>query len=160
MNRTERAGIPDIEALVQMRMAYLREDSGYEEKDHNDPIRTALPEYFLHHLNRDLFCYVIREADEIVSCAFLLVQEKPMSPSFPNGKTGTLLNVYTKPAYRKRGYARQIMQRLTADAEKMELCTLELKSTEDGYPLYCSAGFAEDHSYRLMKWKNRHVTGE
>ncbi len=37
----------------------------------------------------------------------LLIVEKPMSPSFITGKTGTVLNVYTKPEYRNKGYAKK-----------------------------------------------------
>ena len=33
-----------------------------------------------------------------------------MSPAFINGKTGTVLNVYTCPDYRHKGYARLIME--------------------------------------------------
>jgi len=70
--------------------------------------------------NKDLFAYVIREEKTIVSCAFLLVIEKPMSPAFINGKTGTILNVFTRESYRRKGYARKIMDVLLAEAKAME----------------------------------------
>ena len=70
--------------------------------------------------------------------------------------TGTVLNVYTRPACRRRGYGRAVMKALLAEAQAMELCSVELKATEDGVPLYKAVGFEDDSSeYRLMKWKNR-----
>ena len=45
-----------------------------------------------------------------------LMVEKPLSPMFITGRTGTVLNVYTKPAYRHRGYAKKIMEKLLLDA--------------------------------------------
>jgi GNAT superfamily N-acetyltransferase len=84
-------------------------------------IRNNLPGYIREHLKKDLFAYVIREDDTIVSCAFLLIVMKPMSPAFINGKTATVLNVYTLPAYRRRGYARILMNAIIADAKELNI---------------------------------------
>ncbi len=156
--RIDLAGKEDIKALVSQRLAYLSEERGGLSEREAESIRRQLPAYFENHLNRDLFAYVIRKNEEIAACAFLLVVEKPMSPSFPNGRTGTVLNVYTSPAYRKRGYAGTILNRLLDDAKKKQLSVIELKSTEDGYALYRSNGFTDDVSgYHFMKWLNREL---
>lgn len=152
----EYAKTADIAALTELRLAYLEEDHGKLSEDESEIIRRDLPEYFGRNLNQNLFCYLIREQEEIAACAFLLVIEKPMSPAFITGKTGTVLNVYTKPVYRHKGYARQIMERLLADAAGKNLSVVELKSTEDGYRLYQSVGFVDDvPEYHLMKWYNK-----
>ena len=147
----EKAGREDIEALVKMRLAYLTQDHGGLSEHEGITIQRELPGYFQAHLGKDLFAYVIREGRAIVSCALLLVTEKPMSPAFLNGRTGTVLNVYTCPAYRHRGYARMIMEMLLTEAKELGLSVVELKSTEDGYRLYQSVGFADDASkYQRM----------
>ncbi|MBO4887065.1 MAG: GNAT family N-acetyltransferase [Firmicutes bacterium] len=149
----EKARPKDINALVELRLAYLQEDNGKLEEETVRKIRQSLPKYYRDTLNKDLFVYLIRENEEIVSCAFLLVVIKPMSPSFINGKTGTVLNVYTRPAARRKGYARKIMNTLIEDAAKMALSRIELKATEDGYPLYKAVGFLDDHEkYHNMTW--------
>ena len=151
----QKARISDIDTLVDLRIQYLTEDHGRLEKQDTETIAKKLPEYFWAHLGKDMFCYIVRDGKEIVSCAFLLVIEKPMSPAFINGKTGTVLNVYTQPAHRHKGYAGFIMKELISDARKMALCTIELKATDAGYSLYRSAGFVDDVSkYHLMKWKD------
>ena len=150
----EKAGIDDIGELAELRLDYLAEDNGSLGHDDAETIRNSLPGYFQDHLDRDLFAYVIRENGIIVSCAFLLIVMKPMSPAFINGKTATVLNVYTRPACRRRGYARMIMDALMADAKEKDVVIVELKATADGYALYRSAGFEDDHTkYHLMKWK-------
>lgn len=152
--QVEKAGADDIYALVKMRLDYLLEDNGSLNDSDVTAIKKDLPDYYKDHINNDLFIYVIREDQIIVSCAFLLVIEKPMSPAFINGRTGTVLNVYTCPSYRHRGYARKIMETLLAEAKKLQLSVVDLKSTDDGYHLYTSAGFADDRSkYHPMKWK-------
>ena len=153
--KVEKARGSDIGPLVQLRMDYLREDLGSLDEKDAGAIAENLPAYFRAHLDRDLFCYIVRDGGEIVSCAWLLVVEKPMSPAFLNGKTGTVFNVYTRPAFRRKGYAGALIAALIADAKRMDLCSVELKATDAGVPLYLSAGFAEEHSgYRRMKWKN------
>ncbi|MDE6389218.1 MAG: GNAT family N-acetyltransferase [Lachnospiraceae bacterium] len=152
----EKANIEDVALLTELRLAYLNEDHGELSKNDVEIIRRDLPDYFKKNLNQNIFCYLIRENEEIVACAFLLVVEKPMSPAFINGRTGTVLNVYTKPQYRHKGYAKGIMNKLLSDAEEKNISVVELKSTEDGYRLYQSVGFVEEASkYHTMKWYNQ-----
>ncbi len=152
--REGKAGLTDVDALTELRLDYLIEDNGSLEHSDAETIRNNLPKYFREHLNKDLSVYVIREDDIIVSCAFLLIVMKPMSPAFINGKTATVLNVYTRPAYRHRGYARMLMDAMIDDAKEQNIDVIELKATEDGYHLYRSVGFEDDRTkYHLMKWK-------
>lgn len=102
----EKATVQDISILTELRIAYLQEDLGQITDADLELISASLPTYYEKHLNRDLMVYVVRDETDIVSCAFLLIVEKPMSPSFITGRTGTVLNVYTKPKYRKKGYAK------------------------------------------------------
>lgn len=150
----EKATIQDISALTDLRIAYLQEDLGsIDEKDLN-LIQASLSPYYKKHLNQDLLVYVARDGNDIVSCMFLLIVEKPMSPSFITGKTGTVLNVYTKPEYRHRGYAKQLMNMMLEDAIAQNVSVIELKSTDEGYSLYKSVGFedviTQYHNMRIV----------
>lgn len=152
----EKANATDIDELVELRIAYLTEDNGALDRVVEESIRTDLPGYYASHLGKDLHAYAIREGGRIDSCAFLIVVEKPMSPAFMSGKTGIVLNVYTRPESRRQGHARKLMEAMLADAKAMDLAVIELKATDDGYPLYRSVGFADDNSkYHQMKWVNR-----
>lgn len=152
----ENAKSTDIAMLTELRVAYLEEDYGKLSEDDINEIRRNLPNYFERNLNQTIFCYLIREKEEIAACAFLLVVEKPMSPAFITGRTGTVLNVYTKPRYRHKGYAKKIMDKLLLDAGEKNLSVVELKSTEAGYQLYKSVGFTDEVSkYHIMKWYNQ-----
>lgn len=69
------------------------------------------------------------------------------------GRRGIVLNVYTKPEYRKKGYAKKIMNMMLEDAKAENVSIIELKATEDGYSLYRSVGFedvvAKYHNMRI-----------
>lgn len=150
-----KATMEDIDQLTELRLAYLTEDhGGLEEKD-IEIIKRDLPDYFVRNLNKTIYGYIARNDREIIACALLLVIEKPMSPAFITGRTGTVLNVYTKTEYRHNGHARQVMNMLMEDVSDMGLSVVELKATEDGYRLYRSLGFRDTTSkYHLMNWSN------
>ena len=80
-----------IYSLYGFLLIYLQEDLGEITDTDLELIKSSLPSYYEKHLNNDLLVYVARDEDDIVSCAFLLIVEKPMSPSFITGKTGTVV---------------------------------------------------------------------
>lgn len=128
-----KATIKDIGVLTDLRTAYLQEDLGAISGKDLELMKSTLPSYYEKHLNKDLMAYVVRHEMDIVSCAFLLIVEKPMSPSFITGKTGTVLNVYTKPEYRNNGCAKKLMTMMLEDSKAEGMSVIELKATEDGY---------------------------
>lgn len=149
----ENANINDISALVELRIAYLLEDYGNLAENKLTIIINNLYGYFQEHLNKDLLVFICRDKNKIVSCCFLCVTEKPSNPTFINGKTGTILNVYTKPEYRKKGIAGNLLKMLLAESEKIGLDFVELKATDSGYNLYKSIGFEDVMSkYHNMKY--------
>lgn len=99
------------------------------------------------------YCKNYEACGEIVGCCFLLVTEKPANPNFINGLTGTVLNVYVKPEYRRQGIAKRMLENLLKDAKEMGLDYVELKSTEEGHELYKGLGFEDEVSryYRMKK---------
>lgn len=149
----EKATTNDINELTNLRIAYIQEDLGDVESTNLEAMRKSLPDYYSRHLNNDLYVYIARNDNgEIASCAFLLIVEKPASPAFITGKTGTVLNVYTKPEHRHNGYAKKLMEMMLEDTAKEHLSVVELKATEDGYQLYKSVGFEEVVSkYHVMR---------
>ena len=150
----EHAVAADAGALTELRLAYLAEDLGEMPEAEVVALRRQLPGYFRKSLGKSLFGYVAREGGEIAACALMLIMEKPMSPAFSNGRTGMVLNVYTRPAFRRQGHARRLMGLMLADARALELSAVDLKATEAGEPLYRSLGFADSgQKYKNLTWR-------
>lgn len=139
----------DIASLVALRLEYLRADYSVLPKEVEQVLRAQLPLYFSRHLGKDCHVYLAEEHQSAVSCAFLIVLEKPANPTFPTGKVGTVMNVYTRPVYRRRGFACALLEQLISDARKMDLSYLELKATEQGLHLYQRLGFNKEISRYL-----------
>ena len=78
----EKAGINDLTHLVELRTDYLLEDYGSIPDEKLTAIKHNLPEYFRKHLDKDLFVFVCRDEEHIVSCCFLYISEKPAFQTF------------------------------------------------------------------------------
>ena len=103
--------------------------------------------------NTDLFAFLCRVDGTAAGCCLLYISEKPANPTFINGRTGSVLNVYTRPQFRRRGIAGKLMGMLLSEAGRLGLDFVELKSTDVGYPLYKSVGFEDAVSkYHNMKF--------
>ena len=70
--------------------------------------------------------------------------------SVAQGCQGIVLNVYTEPAFRRRGLARRLMQEVLAWAKETRLDSLVLHAVPDGRPLYEQMGFGATNEMRFM----------
>ncbi|BBF44043.1 histone acetyltransferase HPA2 and related acetyltransferases [Lachnospiraceae bacterium KM106-2] len=147
-----RAKKGEIEALVELRLAYFAA-TGRGQDEEIEQVKKQLPDYFARHVEKDLFCYIAEEEGRLIGSAFLIVIEKPANLSFPHGRVGTVLNVYTDKEYRNKGIAKNLMKMLIEDGKKMGLDYVSLEATKAGYPVYKKVGFQEEKSeYISMKY--------
>lgn len=147
------AQLDDIRQLVELRIACIAEDLGRIQPEPLKAMREQIPQYFSAHLNRDAFAFVAQNADEIVSVALLLVKERPASPRFVHGKVAEVLNVYTKPAFRRLGCATRLMQMLLEHARENGVDRVDLSATAEGRAVYSKLGFKEaDDGYTAMRF--------
>ena len=138
--------------LADIRIKYLREDFPEMTDAEAAKIKARLPRYYADHLNCDFFAYLAEDGGKLVGSAFLTVGEFPPNTNFPKGRVGTVLNVFVESDYRRQGIATELMKLLIADAKALELEYVELKASEEGYPLYKKLGFEETVSpFKPMK---------
>lgn len=137
-----KASFADIDTLIMLRIGYLAEDIGLSPEE-EAAIKTQLVSYFTKHIGDD-FIAVIAEADgRAVSTAFLVITEKPANPFFLNGKTATILNVYTVPEYRRLGIAKRVVSQIIDFAKQSNVSSIDLNASAAGKPLYNMLGFRE-----------------
>ena len=146
------ASVEDLEALCRLRIDYLVADRGSLSADEEAAVRKQLQDYIPRCLGRSFVAVLAEVHGKVASTAFLAVAEKPANPAFITGLTGTLLNVLTYPAYRRRGLATKVLVRIIEEAKRLGLSSIELSATQEGRPLYEKLGFAEPRSdYTPMK---------
>lgn len=147
------AVLSDIEQIIRMRLAYIRDDFGPQTPETEKTIENQLKDYFRIHLGKDCFVFAAKENETIVATAFLVIVEKPANPRFLHGKIGDVLNVYTVPEKRRQGIAGKLMKMMIDYGQKLDLDFIELKATADGYSLYKKLGFEDSPcGYKEMKY--------
>lgn len=68
-----------------------------------------MKQYVLKHTEKDLFSFGMIENRKIISIvSFLLIDYAPSIGS--DGKELYIFNVYTKPSYRRKGYAKKVLK--------------------------------------------------
>ncbi|MBR5371920.1 MAG: GNAT family N-acetyltransferase [Oscillospiraceae bacterium] len=147
----------DIPELCRMRLAYFEDDFGALPEQLLTEINAQLPAYFAEHLGKDCIAPVASLPDgTLCACALLCVETKPANPFFPNGKSGTVLGVFTMPESRHKGYASKVMQMLIDWAKANDLSIVRLSATAEGKCVYEKLGFfVKEHRYTDMELKMR-----
>ena len=155
MNMTfDRATKGDIPQLIRLRLAYMEDDFGSIPEKEKSCIEKQLPDYFERKLGKELFAFVARDGDKIVSVALLLTKTAAFIAAVNGGFCGELLNVFTQGEYRGKGLATALIKNLIAFAREKGLCRLDLSATDAGYGLYEKLGFKEkENRYRDMRLK-------
>ena len=61
----------------------------------------------------------------------------------PSGNKAYIMNLYTNPAYRRRGIATKILDMLVNDSKEKGITAISLEATVMGRPLYEKYGFTK-----------------
>jgi ribosomal protein S18 acetylase RimI-like enzyme len=142
------ASVADLDLLVELRLEYIRADLAELTGPQEAAIAAQLRMWIPASLSVRFFAVLALVDQMPASVAMLAVNEYPANPRFPNGRVGTVLNVWTRPAHRRRGLATALLREVIELGGRLGLSKLELLSSEAGQALYAGLGFvpsADDH---------------
>lgn len=136
-----RLAIPDDRAeLVRLRKIQLI-DEGIEP---SIDIDAELNAFFRDMLgNGTLIEWLVLDGNEIIATAAIMWVRFPPSYTNPDGRRGYITNMYTHPAYRKRGIASFLLTKLVQEARSAGVMKLWLGASTLGRPVYQRFGFAD-----------------
>jgi GNAT superfamily N-acetyltransferase len=86
---------------------------------------------------------------QIVSGGAVYIVLWPGNPADRLQKRAFIINVYTEPAYRKRGIARSLVETMAAWCRGQGFHSVRLHASDMGRPLYEAIGFQPTHEMRL-----------
>ena len=94
------------------------------------------------------------DIEELIQLRIAYIIEMPANSVLLNGLYGDVLSVYTVPEYRGKGLCTTLMKNLIEHSKKLRLGRIDLKATDDGYPIYEKVGFKEvEARYRDMRYE-------
>lgn len=137
-----KADITDIPQLIYLRLQFLKEIYPKADNSQDDQLKDHLRSYLTEHLSHDNFVNWFADKDgEVVGSAGIVFYNQP--PLYHNleGKVAYILNVYTLPAYRRRGIAKTLLQKIMAEAKRRNTGKVSLHTSKEGRALYEQFGF-------------------
>lgn len=141
----------DIPALVRLRMALFCELGELDEPLADGALWQATEAYFSAAARDGSARSWLVEVDgEAVACGTLALFVRPPYPGNLAGREAYLLNMYTLPAWRKRGMASALLDVMAAYARELRLGKLWLHASEEGRPLYERLGFVANPA--CLEW--------
>ena len=81
------------------------------------------------------------DGGETVGGAGATIIPWPPGPRYPGTKLAFVYNVYTEPAHRRRGLAKQVMETIHAWCAEHGVTSIALNASVDGRALYESMGY-------------------
>lgn len=139
-----RAGPADVPDLVEMRIAQLLEEGARESVD----LRPALSEHYLRHFEDGTFVsWLAFAGGRMVATSGMSIVEKPPYYGCPTGRIGLVSGMYTLPAYRRQGIARDLLCRIVGEARTQGCGAVQITASDAGVPLYRSVGFAHNANF-------------
>ena len=148
MGTLRRATADDAEALTRMR-GLMHTSMGDELSEEWAQACTAA---FRRRLVRDDFAaFVVEDSGTVVCSGVGWLEEHLPSPYLVDARRGHIASMSTDPDHRRKGYARDVFQALMDWFAELGIPRVDLRATEDGYPLYVAFGF-EELGGRTMSW--------
>ena len=132
----------DAQLLAEMRLEMRRE--------RETAVCTIPPEEFLRH-NLEFFrehladgsfiSYIVWADGQAAACSGLSIQVHPPTYENPTGKHGYITNMYTRPAWRRMGIAKLLVDKLAETAREEGCAQLYLNASPMGRSVYVRYGF-------------------
>ncbi len=137
-----------LETFIQMRITQLREEGAKEEID----LAPALRDYYDRHMADGTFVsWLAFDGEKIIGTSGMSFVEKPPYFGCPSGKMGLLSSMYTDPECRRRGIAKELLDRVVKEARNYGCGTVQITASDMGVKLYAAYGFI--HNENFMQYK-------
>lgn len=129
----------DIELLMSLRLEMLKIVNNLsDDYEYNPAFVENSRQYFL---NGNQSTVVAMDGDRAIGCASMAYIDVMPTFDHPTGFRGHLMNVYTNPAYQRKGIGRAMVSMLMDEAREKGATEISLDATEMGKPLYAALGF-------------------
>ena len=140
----KRATIEDIDMLTKTRIRVLSAANSLSDDIDMNEVEKQSYDYYGRALCDDThIAYLVFDEKRFVGSGGVSFFQ--VMPTYHNvsGKKAYIMNIYTEPAYRRRGIAYKILDLLVSDVRSKEITSISLEATEAGRPLYEKYGFVK-----------------
>ncbi len=138
----KKATLDDIEILTETRITVLKSANRLSDDADMSEVKKQSYEYYREAIeNNTHTAYLVFDGEEFVGAGGISYYRVMPTYSNPTGRKAYIMNMYTKPAYRRKGIAFKTLDLLIKDAKDRGITAISLEATEMGRPLYEKYGF-------------------
>ena len=142
----------ELETFIDMRITQLTEE--YEDARKEVPkdvdLKSALFDYYHKHMADGTFVsWLAMDGDRIVGTSGMSFVEKPPYYTCPSGKLGLLSSMYTDPAYRRLGIAKELLNHVVSEARSYGCGAVHITASDMGVKLYAAYGFKHNGNFMM-----------
>ena len=133
----------DIDLLVRTRIEVLRAANGLTGATDMSEVEKQSHEYYEKALADETHtAYLVFDCGQFIGTGGISYYRVMPTYHNPTGKKGYIMNIYTRPEYRRKGIAFHTLDLLVRDAREKGITSVSLEATETGRPLYEKYGFS------------------
>jgi GNAT superfamily N-acetyltransferase len=148
--RIRQATLADIEIILHHRRSMFADMGEGGEAELDEMVISARPFIEAAIRNGSYRGWLIEVGDRVVSGGGVAIVGYQPTPLDSLPRRAYVLNVYTEPAYRRQGLARQVLQTIIAWCRERGFKAVLLHASDAGRPLYQELGFAPTNEMRLL----------
>ncbi|MCI6007168.1 GNAT family N-acetyltransferase [Oscillospiraceae bacterium LCP25S3_E10] len=144
----ERLTENELDTFIKMRINQLREEGAKEDID----LAPALRDYYHRHMADGTFVsWIALDGNKIIGTSGMSFVEKPPYFGCPSGKIGLISSMFTNPNYRRRGIAKELLNKVVEEAKAYGCGCVQITASDMGVKLYSAYGFV--HNKNFMQYK-------
>ena len=134
----------DIDTLTTSRIEVLRAANLLDENADMTEVEEESRNYYKKALaDGSHVAVLVKDGDNIIGAGGISYYEVMPTYHNPSGKKAYIMNMYTKPEYRRQGIDFKTLDILIKDARSRGITQISLEATEMGRPLYEKYGFSQ-----------------
>lgn len=138
----KQATVEDLDFLVKTRIEVLRAANGLDDTVDMSGVEEQSRDYYREALGSgEHAAYLVFDGEVLAGAGGISFYRLLPTYHNPTGENGYIMNMYTRPAYRRRGIAYKTLDLLVAAARERGVSRITLEATRMGRPLYEKYGF-------------------
>lgn len=143
MNITyKRASLEDLALLTETRIQVLRAANQLSDDVDMNKVEKEICHYYQRALlDGSHIAYLVFDGNRFIGAGGVSFFQVMPTYHNPSGRKAYIMNMYTNPAYRRRGIAMKTLDMLIKDTKDKGITAISLEATDMGRPLYEKYGF-------------------